>query len=267
MADETISVKTTACTQCGGCLLVCPVMAIKGTLPERCTDNNNLYQDSGSTPSLKELLLYYRSGYNTIILNENDSSWNMIIEEANAVLRLMNKPLFLVNHINKDKNDSYFNNDEIATKRRRLLGFRLIKRFLKNNNLPENILITEVFKEYQWFSVDIESTRCSLCSSCLQLCPTGVFHYQNKHFVIDAGKCIGCLLCQTSCPEEALSIRPDIKKQAVSAYPFHQAFCPNCQNYYPSLSAGEHLCPACHVRQKLCFHSERIGTHSLNFRT
>ncbi|GKX59797.1 4Fe-4S binding protein [Leminorella grimontii] len=263
--NETVAVKAEACTRCGGCVFACPVMAIEGPMPQRRAEDERLYQDGESIPSLKELLLYYHEGYCTLILDESHPLWMNIVEEANTFLHSINKPPFSIISPSLNNNDSYFKREDSAIKRRRLLGIGLIQRYLKQDELPKNISLAEVFKPYQQFSIDVSTERCSLCGSCLQLCPAGVFHYQDRQFSVDTGKCVGCRLCEESCPEEALSVRPDVKESAVSSYAFHAALCPRCQRRYPSLSPDEHLCPACVVRERLRFSTQRIGMNSLNF--
>lgn len=234
-------------------------------MPQRRAEDERLYQDGESIPSLKELLLYYHEGYRTLILDESHPSWMNIVEEANTFLHSINKLPFSIISPSLNNNDSYFKREDSAIKRRRLLGIGLIQRYLKQDELPKNISLAEVFKPYQQFSIDVSTERCSLCGSCLQLCPAGVFHYQDRQFSVDTGKCVGCRLCEESCPEEALSVRPDVKESAVSSYAFHAALCPRCQRRYPSLSPDEHLCPACVVRERLRFSTQRIGMNSLNF--
>ena len=91
------------------------------------------------------------------------------------------------------------------------------------------------------------------------------YYYQNKQLVIESGECVGCKLCQESCPESAIEVREEIAKKTQTHYSFNVAFCPRCQNPFPSLNPGEHLCPACSMQEKLRFTGDRIGMKSLNF--
>lgn len=132
--DGSVEVNTEACTRCGGCVFACPVMAINGPLPERHVNNMCLYQDSGSVPSQKELLLYYQAGYHTLILHEKHSLWINAIDEVNLFLHTINKSPFSIIPPSLDNNDSYFESDGEDIKRRRLLGVGFIRQYFKKTS-------------------------------------------------------------------------------------------------------------------------------------
>jgi Pyruvate/2-oxoacid:ferredoxin oxidoreductase delta subunit len=60
--------------------------------------------------------------------------------------------------------------------------------------------------------------KCCMCGKCVQRCHFGAFYHDGarmlargkraKHVVFDAGKCWGCGLCATACPEQAIAMRP-----------------------------------------------------------
>ncbi|PWC12189.1 4Fe-4S dicluster domain-containing protein [Brenneria corticis] len=262
--NNTIKINEEFCTGCGGCVLVCPVMAIDGRPPQRYAVNGGVYMAATAIPSVKECLLYYQAGYRIIIVDENHSSWEWIIAKANVILQSMGQPIFQLQKKTQTDNDSYYSPEENKPGRRRFLRVDVIREYLKKPAGIKNKLISDVVDEYQLFNVNIDSLACSLCSSCLQLCPTGAFRYENQAFVVDEKKCVGCRLCQDSCPEQALEVTPGVNKRTVTSYPFKVALCTRCRQRYPSLSDGEHACPACRIGEKLRLAGQRIGINSLN---
>ena len=46
---------------------------------------------------------------------------------------------------------------------------------------------------------------CTQCGTCADVCPAGAIHQNNQGaYVIDAGECTGCLICQQECPEQVI---------------------------------------------------------------
>jgi ferredoxin len=68
-------------------------------------------------------------------------------------------------------------------------------------------------------AVDIEIEGCTLCLSCVSACPTGALRDDPERpmlrFVEDA--CVQCGLCQATCPEHVISLKPQIDFDAARA--------------------------------------------------
>jgi ferredoxin len=68
-------------------------------------------------------------------------------------------------------------------------------------------------------AVDIDAGGCTLCLSCVSACPTGALRDDPDRpvlrFVEDA--CVQCGLCQATCPENVITLRPQIDFDAARA--------------------------------------------------
>jgi ferredoxin len=68
-------------------------------------------------------------------------------------------------------------------------------------------------------AVEIAADGCTLCLSCVSVCPTGALRDDPERpvlrFVEDA--CVQCGLCQATCPEKVITLKPQIDFRAVRA--------------------------------------------------
>jgi ferredoxin len=68
-------------------------------------------------------------------------------------------------------------------------------------------------------AVEIDAGGCTLCLSCVSACPTGALRDDPERpvlrFVEDA--CVQCGLCQATCPEKVITLKPQIDFRAVRA--------------------------------------------------
>lgn len=68
-------------------------------------------------------------------------------------------------------------------------------------------------------AVDVDTAGCTLCLSCVSVCPTGALRDDPERpalrFVEDA--CVQCGLCQSTCPEKVITLRPQIDFRAARA--------------------------------------------------
>ncbi len=54
----------------------------------------------------------------------------------------------------------------------------------------------------------IDSSKCSNCGTCVEICPVQVFAKENgKVIVKKPSECIGCRACEVQCPEECIKIK------------------------------------------------------------
>ncbi|MFH1445450.1 MAG: 4Fe-4S binding protein [Nanoarchaeota archaeon] len=53
----------------------------------------------------------------------------------------------------------------------------------------------------------IDYDKCTLCSTCIDMCPIEVFAKEDEKVVVkQPDKCIGCRACEAQCPVEAIKI-------------------------------------------------------------
>ena len=68
-------------------------------------------------------------------------------------------------------------------------------------------------------AVEVNAEDCTLCLACVSVCPTGALRDDPERpmlrFVEDA--CVQCGLCQTTCPEQVITLKPQIDFRAATA--------------------------------------------------
>lgn len=68
-------------------------------------------------------------------------------------------------------------------------------------------------------AIEVDAGGCTLCLSCVSACPTGALRDDPERpmlrFVEDA--CVQCGICQATCPEDVISLKPQIDFRAATA--------------------------------------------------
>jgi len=72
------------------------------------------------------------------------------------------------------------------------------------------------------FEPKIDHDLCILCDTCVDICPVGIIEHiedsDGEKIIFDLDGCLGCGLCASNCPEEAISlekVRNDIPRQSM----------------------------------------------------
>lgn len=258
-----VAVDLRRCDRCGGCVAVCPVQAIDGDLPVRKAEGETLYADSAVAPIVKELLLYYHSGYRKVAVADAASPWIPVVERANLALDAMSLEPFAV-EVDPDILPDVREKEPISLGRRAFLRFNLISPKTAKP-LIVNAALAACFDGYQFFAALIDKDRCTLCSACLRVCPTLALRCENRQFVIDNARCVGCKLCQDICPEHALDVTESVAPKTVLSYPLVGRVCPECKQRFPALSEHSALCASCRVKKALNLTGLGVGMNTYNF--
>jgi ferredoxin len=84
---------------------------------------------------------------------------------------------------------------------------------------PEPVGVIALPKGAPFGTVEIDVGGCTLCLSCVSACPTGALRDDPERpmlrFVEDA--CVQCGLCQATCPEHVITLRPQLDFDAARA--------------------------------------------------
>jgi ferredoxin len=86
---------------------------------------------------------------------------------------------------------------------------------------PARVDVIELPEGAPFGTLDINVEGCTLCLSCVSACPTGALSDDRDQpllrFTEDA--CVQCGLCQATCPEKVISLRPQINFHAATSAP------------------------------------------------
>ena len=66
--------------------------------------------------------------------------------------------------------------------------------------------------------IAVDDDRCTLCSTCARLCPTGAIGYFDRpaaQLQFFEASCVQCGICQRGCPEHAIALHPRFAPRAV----------------------------------------------------
>jgi ferredoxin len=84
---------------------------------------------------------------------------------------------------------------------------------------PHPVEVIELPRGAPFGAVEIDAGGCTLCLSCVSVCPTGALRDDPERpllrFVEDA--CVQCGLCQATCPEKVITLKPQIDFRAATA--------------------------------------------------
>ncbi len=161
------------------------------------------------------------------------------------------KPLIALTH------SQTFAEQLSGTKREKL--FAALERLYANS--PEQPEYSTVPDNAPYGSVECKRDDCTLCMSCVAVCPTRAFHAVGGRpgLQLIEEDCIQCGLCEKACPEKVLTLKPgfnwnaETRKAAVVVHEEEAACCTSC---------GKAFAPASMVKmltEKLQSHSQFQG--------
>ncbi|WML40189.1 4Fe-4S binding protein [Neobacillus sp. OS1-2] len=238
--EQTIKVNRERCTSCGECLISCPLSAIEGIPLSREFDKCSLIYNEDYTPSVKELLIYKKRKIHSITIAENslNQKWESVLNEVNRKLKILGDDPICVKQKNKEQMLS------------RRAFFTSLKKEMKNvarNMAPakwkldaEEWMITNYYPDFQFFKVEIDYNKCTLCQVCFAFCSQKVFNAGDSFLRINNEKCVNCTDCRDICPEHAIQIQVDFQENSKLVENFHKKKCRACgQLFFPLSRKGK----------------------------
>ena len=119
-----------------------------------------------------------------------------------------------------------------GNKRQRLLS---ALDHLSSHYLPDNV-IAQVPAGAPFGSVECASQDCTLCMSCVAVCPTRALHTKGDSpgLLFIEQDCVQCGLCEKACPENVLTLKPQMnwdsesRQNAVVVHEEEAACCISC---------------------------------------
>ena len=238
------------CTDCGNCISTCPEQAIAGIYPKRTIIQNQLVIKEEKIPTIKELLILYKKGIQTIVGETPGllETWKEPIVEANLLLAKLGEAPFST-EIKSIK-------EEIVVSRREL--FSLWKEESKSAMKQvapakwrfnhSDFHLPKYFKDYQFATIRIDSEKCTLCTACQKLCEKKCFNIRDEHMSIFSQNCSSCQLCVDACPEKAIVVEEQISNAEEILLPIYEQECQSCKRPFRTLHEHDSNCVECTKR-------------------
>lgn len=242
------------CIECGKCLSSCPVQAIAGIYPKRAIKNGYLIIDKKYIPSTKDLLIYRAKGIKTLVIESDEMN-----DDLMEVLTRVNEQLFKLNEEPFEiKTEVTLPEIDEATYSRREL-FSLWKK--ESKTLMSQVTpakwrfnqtdfeLAKHYPEHQFYSINLDSSTCSLCKMCISLCEKQCFSIDEQQLTISAQSCSNCNLCIDVCPENSISILSNITEAQQTKYLIYTKTCTSCKKSFLTIRDNDQQCFLCNKRQ------------------
>lgn len=246
-------IDTKSCIECGDCVASCPVQAVEGFLPKWKIQNECLFMEEDRIPSVKELLVYHKSGITTLV-SENDAihpDWQETIDSANQMLDKLGESPFQISF------DQIVSSDDNKLSRRELFSLwdTELKKIGKDMTPAkwrfnhESLNLSQKYPGYQFTEISLNTTTCTVCGACEKLCPQACLIIDQDHFSISAEQCTNCSLCQDICPEGAISLKQMITPATTVDHQVYDNECASCHETFKTLDSDNDECMFCKIRQ------------------
>ncbi len=248
IVDNVVIVDTSKCDSCGSCFSACPVSAINGSMPKRQSRNGLLVYESHFCPSVKELLIYREKGIKGFLIPQDwkNDQWLQVIEEANGLLIELKLEPFIF-QLESEVAEQSISRRELffsAKNKGKSLAQEMTPASWRVNS--DGWSLPATFPEFQFYQVELDTAKCSLCQACFRLCSQDVFRISDSELIIDHQKCTDCSLCEDICPEDAIVVKKMIREKSESHYPVEKSTCSRCKNsYYSFAGSMSDLCHGC----------------------
>lgn len=112
-------------------------------------------------------------------------------------------------------------------------------------NLSEDIPAFAKRGDFPFANITIDDT-CTLCSACVNMCPTLALVKEGGRLAFDYPRCIACGLCEKACPEHAIRIERifDLERltgEPVTVFESELVLCARCGMPFASKAAIERI--------------------------
>ncbi|HEY2420392.1 MAG TPA: 4Fe-4S dicluster domain-containing protein [Neobacillus sp.] len=248
LSELSITIDPTKCTTCGDCIIACPLSAIEGVGTKRIFDHGCLVYDASFTPLEKELLIYKKRGITSILIDQNplNNEWEKVLNEVNELLILLDdSPITVKKKRTNEKlsRRAFFNSFEKE-------GKQLAKRMAPASWQidVDDWNLAGYYHDYQFFTVEIDKTKCTLCQACFSLCVQNAFTLKESCLQIENEKCVNCNSCTDICPEQAIQVKANIKKKSVAHETIHSKECRACGQLFYTFQEEIEKCHICLTR-------------------
>lgn len=61
-------------------------------------------------------------------------------------------------------------------------------------------------EQHRKIGIKVNTDKCTLCGTCIKVCPFDAIHMAGKRVVIDLERCMRCFICGEHCPQKAISL-------------------------------------------------------------
>ncbi|MFF2450607.1 4Fe-4S dicluster domain-containing protein [Neobacillus sp. NPDC058068] len=243
--ERTLVIDSQRCNSCGDCIIACPLSAIKGLAVTREFVHTSLIYSETYIPTEKELLIYKKRGMRAIQITDIplNEQWDFVLSETNRILKLLGEKTIEV----------VWNSNEEKLSRRALFS-KLQKegKQIAKNMAPvswqmeeDEWNLTKYYQDFQFYSVEIDKNKCTLCQACFSFCPQKLFSLADSLLHIHHEKCVNCTACTDICAEEAIRMRPEIKEKSDSVESVNTNKCQDCGQLFFSFQEEKEKCHIC----------------------
>lgn len=243
--QQKIAINLKKCSSCGDCVISCPLSAIEGINVTREFENRSLIYNDLFTPTLKELLIYKYRGLRSVRLDRIpiNHQWETVIQQTNKILsELQQCPIEIEQKEPEERfsRRAFFNS--IQTE-----GKKIVKSMAPASWKMEanEWNLATYYPEYQFYSIELDRNKCTLCKACFTFCSQEVFHLVDSLLQIESDKCVNCTDCTDICLEDAIIIKKDIRKKRDLHEPIHAMKCRDCGQPFHSFLPETEKCPIC----------------------
>jgi Fe-S-cluster-containing hydrogenase component 2 len=243
--QQSIEIDSERCSSCGDCVIACPLSAIEGSAVTREFAQGYLIYKSVYTPTEKELLIYKKRGINSIQIDQTplNQQWEVVVNNTNEMLiHLGQSPIKVVEKIK----------DEKLSRRAFFTSFQIGGKQLAKSITPASWKmeagewkLASYYPEYQFYTVELDKQKCSLCQVCFSFCSQGVFTILDTALKVEHDKCVNCTDCTDICQENAIGITSIIKEKSKTVENFYTKVCHNCGNSFHTFLPEVKKCHIC----------------------